>query len=93
VVFPATGVLLQRGRAQAEDEAGATPFRLSPRSCQSPQTLFELTYEAKGKRVNVKLTPEATTLYKAASLLINASFGFRRTQAFRRVGGSSGRSV
>jgi hypothetical protein len=29
---------------------------------------FELTYKANGKTVNVKLSPEATPLYKAASL-------------------------
>src|ERR1700685_1546518 len=29
---------------------------------------FELTYKANGKTVNVKLTPEAAPLYKAASL-------------------------
>jgi hypothetical protein len=29
---------------------------------------FELTYKANGKTVNVKLSPEAAPLYKAASL-------------------------
>ena len=44
------------------------PVRLCLRPYQASWAYFELTYKANGITVNVKLSPEAAPLYRAAAL-------------------------
>ena len=60
-------VFLQRYSTEANDEVRQSPVRLCLRRHQAPRPYFELTYKANGKTVNVKLSPEAAPLYRAAA--------------------------
>jgi len=61
-------VLLQKDGAEADDEVRQSRLRVPHRPDKRHGPYFELTYKANGKTVNVKLSPEAAPLYKAASL-------------------------
>ncbi|PYT24178.1 MAG: hypothetical protein DMG57_29650 [Acidobacteria bacterium] len=60
-------VFLQRHSSEGDDEVRQTPVRLCLRCHQAPQSVLRAHYKANGKTVNVKLSPEATPLYRAAA--------------------------
>jgi len=60
-------VFLQRYSSEADDEVRQSPVRLCLRRHQATRTVLRAYLQANGKTVNVKLSPEAAPLYRAAA--------------------------